>query len=224
MNKLTRVAAVVALIIGCGAVSAASAAVVTMDARYYGGGVPGATSADYVAAWAAALAANPNPGNGYYDQTIANWNGSESNAIDGGSDTDLAYHDEVTFDVTQAGTYSFKFGIDFGYGGTLLVNGAAIDTNTNNLWWSGNINDQNNTLFGTASLHTGLNTIDIYGFEDCCDGGTIGEYAGADTNGAFVTFAVPEPADWALMILGLGGVGATLRAARRKTATAPAIV
>jgi hypothetical protein len=32
--------------------------------------------------------------------------------------------------------------------------------------------------------------------------------------------AVPEPANWALMILGIGGVGATIRSARRKPAAA----
>jgi hypothetical protein len=55
-------------------------------------------------------------------------------------------------------------------------------------------------------------------------GGTIdfvldpkGNY-GWDSTGVTATVAVPEPAAWALMILGFGGVGAMLRHTRRRTA------
>ncbi|MGZ3375793.1 MAG: PEPxxWA-CTERM sorting domain-containing protein, partial [Phenylobacterium sp.] len=34
------------------------------------------------------------------------------------------------------------------------------------------------------------------------------------------TLAVPEPASWALMIMGFGAAGAMLRSKRRQTATA----
>ncbi len=46
----------------------------------------------------------------------------------------------------------------------------------------------------------------------------------APGNGTFTpsVAAVPEPANWALMIVGFAGVGAAMRAARRKLAVAPA--
>jgi hypothetical protein len=45
----------------------------------------------------------------------------------------------------------------------------------------------------------------------------------APGNGTFTpSLAVPEPANWALMIVGIAGVGAAMRASRRKLAVTPA--
>ena len=45
----------------------------------------------------------------------------------------------------------------------------------------------------------------------------------APGNGTFTpSLAVPEPANWALMMFGMAGVGAAMRAARRKLAVTPA--
>ncbi len=220
---MSRTVKIVAALLSASALVAiaapASADVVIMQAR--NSGDPGATtSAQYVAAWNAALAAQPTPPSGYADQFISDWDGSQSNRnTGGGAATDLAYHDHVVFNAASAGTYFFRFGIDFGRGGTLLLDGSEVETRTNDMWWNGSFSDPTQFLKGSASLTAGLHTFDLYGFEGCCDGGTTGQWAkGTDIYHDFTTTSggVPEPAAWGLMILGFGATGAMLR--RRRTA------
>jgi len=219
MKVLNSMAAIV-LIAGLGAAAAASASVVTMDARYYGGGATFTDSASYVNEWNTVIAAQPVASAGYGDQTIADWNGGQHNSGVFGANTNIAYHDKVVFDVTTAGTWSFKMGVDFGYGGTLLVDGQALQTQTKDLWWAGNINDPANTLSGSTTLSTGWHTLNVYGFEGCCDGGTTGQYLspGAASYTSFTS--APEPASWSLMIIGLGAAGGALRRRAAKGAVA----
>ncbi len=198
--------------------ASAGATVITMDAREYDAGViPGTgTSADYVAAWPGGA-----PNASYLDQTLLAWTGN-SNSIAGGANQKLAYHDTVAFTLSgaQAGTYNFRFGVDFGYGGTLLVDGVAQTTNTGNMWWGGNFNNSSGVLSTTISLGAGAHTIELYGYEDCCDGASAGQWSKG--NGAYQYFTsssfVPEPAAWALMLAGFGLGGAALRTRRRAIA------
>jgi len=215
--RLLTVAAVAAL----GLAASASAAVVTMDARQWTPVGGFATSADYVTAWNTLLASQPTPPSGYGDQTIANWNGSQSNGAAFGSHNNVGYHDQVTFTVTpgQVGNWNFRFGIDFGFGGTFLLDGAPVQTKTNDLWWGYDINNTAGELLGSANLSAGTHTIDLYGFEGCCDGGTIGQYQSAGAQG-FANFGVPEPTTWTMMVLGLGLAGASLRRRSVKPAAA----
>jgi hypothetical protein len=59
-------------------------------------------------------------------------------------------------------------------------------------------------------------------------GGAPGTYSGLLSRGSTITGGggfgggVPEPATWAMMLLGFGGIGATLRASRRRTVAATA--
>lgn len=190
----------------------AAAATITIDSRYYDGSATFTNSASYVSEWLA-LASSP-PTSGYGLQTVTNWDGSQSNAIFG-SNTNIAFHDQVTFTVSaaQAGIWSFRIGPDFGYGGTLLVDGAELQTQTKNLWWAGNITDPYNTLSGSLTLSAGTHTLNVYGFEDGNDGGTIGQFEAPGSSG-FANFAVPEPASWALMLVGFGALGAAIRRRR----------
>jgi hypothetical protein len=202
------------------AAAPASADVVIMQARNSGNPFA-TTSADYVNAWNAVLAAQPTPPAGYADQVIADWNGSQSNLLTGGgAATDLAYHDHVLFTAPTTGLYSFRFGIDFGRGGTLLLDGGEVETRTTDMWWSYSFSDPSQYLKGAAVLTAGAHTFDLYGFEGCCDGGTTGQWAkGTDVFHDFTTTpGVPEPATWGLMILGFGAAGSMLR--RRKLAVA----
>jgi len=230
---MTRTFKTFAALLGAGAVAAialpAAAGTVTIDTRPYQGIVDPstfATSADYVAGWNAVHAANVAAPAGYGDFTVADWDGNQNNQglSGGGSATDLAFFDQATFTVSaaDAGLWSFRLGIDFGLGGTLLVDGVELDTKTFDLWWggAGNYGNTSQLLSGSINLGAGDHTLQAYGFEACCDGGTGGQYL-APTSREFQDFTtsvgVPEPATWGLMILGFGGAGAILR--RRRAAT-----
>lgn len=219
---------IAAVLLGATALAAAampaSADTVTMQARNSGN--PGATSsADYVAAWNAVLASQPLPPPGYADQVIGDWDGTESNSFTGGgATTDLAYHDQAIFNVSagQVGVWDFRLGIDFGFGGTLIVDGVELDTHLFDTWWNYDTTWSNPSqfLFGSLNLGAGVHVLDAYGFEGCCDGGTIGQFRSANSNSFqdFKTTGVPEPGAWSLMILGFGAAGAALR--RRRAAMA----
>jgi hypothetical protein len=205
--------AAVAIAAGAAMSAPASAATITMQARYFDGNATFTDSASYVNEWNAVLAGQPTAPTGYGDQTIADWNGSQNNSSVFGANTNIAYHDHVVFDVGsgQAGQWSFRMGIDFGYGGTLLVDGQALDTKTQDLWWSYDITNPNQTLLGSLNLSAGQHVIDVYGFEGCCDGGTEGQFL-APGGREFTNFSgVPEPSTWALGILGIGLTGAVFR-------------
>jgi hypothetical protein len=224
MELLKTVAVAAAIGLGIAAAAPAGASVVNMTAKESPYMVEGSFtgSSDYVGAWSG-LSDSYTPG--YHAQSFTNWDGQHNSGIPGGADTNLAYHDEVGFDVTQAdaGSWTFQLGIDFGLGGTFLIDGTPVDTNTNNLWWAGNINDANNTLYATVNLAPGYHVLNVYGFEDCCDGGTLGQYLapGAQSFSTdFGVLAAPEPASWALMLIGFGGMGAALRSRRRAAAAA----
>lgn len=64
---------------------------------------------------------------------------------------------------------SVDIGADFGGGGVVILDGRVIKSTTNNMWWAGNWN-RNNELDFTVSLNKGSHYIHIYGQEDCCDG------------------------------------------------------
>jgi hypothetical protein len=114
--------------------------------------------------------------------------------------------------VASAGTYSLSLGSDDG--SELFINGAsAIDNDGDHAF---------NTLTDNVTLNAGANAIEIIQFED---GGSTGLTFGV--NNAVATLSttngsggVPEPAAWALMLVGFGGLGAMLRTHRRAVATA----
>ncbi len=208
-------AAVCAAALGVAASASAATLVttsITMDASYYNGGVPGAgASGDYISAYNTAAAAPAT--DGYFNQTLKSWNAWSNSSHAGGAHLDLAYHDQVDFTATQAGTYTFRFGVDFGWGGTLIVDGVAEQTNTNNMWWNDNYNDPTQYFTTTLTLAAGSShVIDIYGAEDGDDGQSQGQWS--FNGGNFSSFAVPEPASWALMLVGFGLGGAALRIRR----------
>jgi hypothetical protein len=94
-------------------------------------------------------------------------------------DTDIALSAEVFFDVGpgDAGTWEFRYGADFGFGGGLYVDDIALEEQWNdNLWWAGNWNNSSQVLQGTVSLGVGTHSVRILGFEDCCDGGLTAQF------------------------------------------------
>ncbi len=91
----------------------------------------------------------------------------------------IALSAEVFFDVGpgDAGTWHFRYGADFGFGGGLYVDDIALQEKWNsNLWWNNNWNNTSQILEGSINLAEGTHSLRILGFEDCCDGGLTAQF------------------------------------------------
>ena len=83
-------------------------------------------------------------------------------------------YSETFFEVTagEVGLWEFRYGADFGRGGGLYVDGVALDEKWNtDLWWAYNWANTGEVLQGSISLTAGYHTLEVIGFEGCCDGG-----------------------------------------------------
>jgi hypothetical protein len=142
-----------------------------------------------------------------------------------GSISNYAFESTINFGVTaaQAGTWNFRTGVDFGFGGALFVDGVALGYNTHDMWWANNYSAANGSLQGALNLAAGNHVLKVYGLESCCDGGQQAQFKAANAAG-YKTFAsndtlnaVPEPVSIATFGLGAGAL-ALVRRRRRKSA------
>ena len=95
-----------------------------------------------------------------------------NNRTFGGSSGDfgLCISTMINVPPSQAGTWRFRAGVDFGRGGHFLLNETALESNWNaDLWWSNNFNNPD-VLQGNRSLSSGWHRLEVLGFEGCCDG------------------------------------------------------
>ena len=138
--------------------------------------------------------------------------------------SDSAFEATIKFDVTSPASFDFRAGVDLGGGGTLVLDGTAIDTNSNNMWWNYSYSDASQFLAGSAGLSAGEHTLTLYGFEDCCSGNMQVQYS---TNGgaSYTSFgttdglpAVPEAQSFAMLLAGLGLVATVARRRSNKQA------
>ncbi|MEM9171143.1 MAG: CCXG family PEP-CTERM protein [Pseudomonadota bacterium] len=91
----------------------------------------------------------------------------------GGSNGNFGWCISAVLNVTaaNAGSWSFRYGADFGRGGHLYVSGQALEEDWNDdLWWAGNYNRTGETLEGTITLTPGWHRYEALGYEGCCDG------------------------------------------------------
>ena len=85
------------------------------------------------------------------------------------------HHFEVS--AAEAGTWEFRFGGDYGYGGGMYVDDTVIEEAWNDdLWWGNNWSNTSETLEGSIVLSEGWHALQLIGFEGCCDGGTSVQY------------------------------------------------
>ncbi|SDC28832.1 PEP-CTERM protein-sorting domain-containing protein [Massilia sp. PDC64] len=142
-----------------------------------------------------------------------------------GGISNYAFESTINFGVTaaQAGTWNFRTGVDFGYGGALFVDGVALGYNTHDMWWNNSYGTANGSLQGAINLAAGNHIVKIYGLEGCCDGAMQAQFKAANAS-AYATFAsndklnaVPEPVSIATFGLGAGAM-ALIRRRRRKSA------
>jgi uncharacterized repeat protein (TIGR01451 family)/MYXO-CTERM domain-containing protein len=89
-----------------------------------------------------------------------------------GSGSNIAYHESAVFTVApgQLGLWSFRWGVDFGLGGTLLLDGVELQSRWTDMWWGGAFTDPTQYLAGSANVAAGTHIIEVFGFEVCCDG------------------------------------------------------
>jgi hypothetical protein len=180
-----------------------------------------ASAAAYKLAVDAALA---NPAGYKGSKSVAVYDNLRVENYFGGLNSNYAFESTINFGVTsaQAGTWNFRTGVDFGYGGALFVDGVALGFNANNMWWNGSYGTINGSLQGALNLAAGNHVMKVYGFESCCDGAMQAQFKAANAS-AYATFsaddklnAVPEPVSIATFGLGAGALALVRR--RRKSA------
>lgn len=158
-------------------------------------------------------AAVAKPTLGYGSKTVASYNALDNSSLFGSS-TNIAFRSTIDFGVTaaQAGSWSFRTGVDFSNGGALFLDGVALDVGTNDMWWNGNYSNSNGFLSGSSTVAAGNHTLSIYGLESCCDGYQQAQFKAG--NSSFASFSstdglasvspVPEPSTYAMLLVGLG--------------------
>ena len=138
--------------------------------------------------------------------------------------SNTAFEATITFVATTAETFDFRAGVDLGGGGTMVLDGVALDTHGNNMWWAGSYSNPSQYFQGSAALGAGVHTLKLYGFEDCCSGAMQAQFStnGGDSYTSFSNTdglpAVPEAQSFAMLLAGLGMVGALARRRSNKQA------
>ncbi|MES1205472.1 MAG: CCXG family PEP-CTERM protein [Pseudomonadota bacterium] len=114
---------------------------------------------------------------------VASLNGLNNQSIPGGGSGNIGYHEAAVFVVgpAQAGTWQFRWGADFGRGGTLLVDGVELQSRWTDMWWSGAFSNPTQYLAGMVNLTAGTHIVEVFGFEDCCDGPGDAQFLSPDS-------------------------------------------
>lgn len=204
MKLSISVSAVIFAFVALQPVSAVTINSISYDTRSYTAGTSLTNAAAYVSNWNTLIAAQPTPPAGYGSTSLSVWDNVSNQLTFGGAGSNIAYHAVISLIVGagETGNWDLRFGIDFGLGGVLIVDGVVQDFRNSDIWWSGSYADAAQILATTLNLGAGAHTIEVYGLEGCCDGATQAQYR--TPGGAFTTFdAVPEPSTWALALAGL---------------------
>jgi hypothetical protein len=179
---------------------------------------------DYLTTVSDAVANNAT--SGYGTASISLYDNISNHGVFGGSKSNIAFESIIKFGVATAGSYDFRFGVDFGNGGAVFLDGTALSFNRSDMWWSDSYTNPSQSFQYTLNLTSGNHTFAIYGLDGCCDGGQQAQFKSSQASD-FVTFgandgmnvaAVPEPETYAMLMAGLGLIGVVVR--RRGTRSA----
>ena len=147
--------------------------------------------------------------------------------IHAASTNHIAYHTTIDFSVSagQSGNWDLRAGVDYGNGGAVYLDGVALGSKSNDMWWGGSYGNSSQAFeFSSVAVSAGNHKLQLFGLENCCDGGQQAQFnakgAGFQTFGASDGLAapVPEPETYALMLVGLGALGFTVRRRQRNPA------
>jgi len=138
--------------------------------------------------------------------------------------SNAAFEATIRFDVATPTAFDFRAGVDLGGGGTMVLDGVALDTHSNNMWWAGSYSNPSQYFAGSATLAAGVHTLSLYGFEDCCSGNMQAQFS-TDGGRTYTSFsstdampAVPETQNYAMLLAGLGLVATLARRRANKQA------
>ncbi|MEE9445379.1 MAG: CCXG family PEP-CTERM protein [Cocleimonas sp.] len=127
---------------------------------------------------------------GYGCKFISNFTGiSNKNQFTPSTHNNFIAYSETFFKVnpSEVGTWSVRYGADFGRGGALYVDGTPLEEDWNgDLWWSGNWGHVD-VLQGSINLNAGYHRLEVIGAEGCCDGGITVQYK--KPGGTFTTYS-----------------------------------
>lgn len=200
------------------AASASQASVVQIETALSYPGVQ-ADGAAYKSAVDAALA-----GNSYQSATPASYDNLTHSSLFASGHGNFAWKGTVTFNVATAGDWAFRVAADFGGGGSVFFDGMEKETIRWDIYEPGFGNAANYFDFSVANLSAGNHTLNVYGFENCCDGvqraqysmGNTGQFTAFSTADGLDPVSLPEPGSLGLAATGLALLGYTRR--RQKVA------
>lgn len=164
---------------------------ITFESRHYSSGFPGSTPAA-LSAFANASTTTPGYTNGPI--VLPSLVNISNAGLIGGRNDNLAYRVRISVTSTGTSVAAFRFGADFGWGGTLLLDGVEVQARWSDMWWNGAFTNPSQYLQGILTLTPGTHLIELYGFEGCCDGAMTGELD-VGNGGEIIEIGTFEPAD-----------------------------
>ncbi len=212
---MKKIAALIALI----AAAASAAASVSSFQTGFSAAGPQADANAYRSVVEAAVSGSSA---GYGATNIASYDNISNHALFG-SNTNIAFKSTIQFGVSgnQAGTWGIRAGVDFGGGGAVFLDGQAIAFRSTDMWWNGSYSNPTQYFQFDGNIAAGNHTLTVYGLEGCCDGGQQIQYNFGQGYHSFdnqTLNPVPEPETYAMMLAGLGLLGALSRRKSNKLA------
>lgn len=106
---------------------------------------------------------------GYCQTTLDTLEYKNTNTCSRGSRRNIGFDIIVEFEEKSGSMWHFDFGVDFGLGGVIFVDGQKIKSYGGDIWWARNENHANHLGF-SYNFTRGRHQLELIGAERCCDG------------------------------------------------------